>query len=358
MAINKIIDKKKKKALQNLPPGTIVYTGEYKVDIPTIHLIKYGRDVVEEKQITKIEDISDEIVEDRVNWIRITGLHATPLLEKAGAIFGLSSLVLEDIADVRQPPKVEFYEDYIFAVLKILKFDEESKEFKTEHLGLVLIGNIIITFSENEHDTFDSVKSRIRSTIGKIRLRKSDYLFYALFDAVVDRYFIDLDHMTEKLDELDTLVIENPDKNHLDSILRLKKAQVTMMRIIRPIREMINELNKIESRHISKDVSHFLRDLHDHIIQINGDLDSIREMTSSLMDIYMSNISNRMNEVMKVLTIMASIFIPLTFIAGVYGMNFEHMPELGLEWAYPVLLGIMIGISVLLLIFFKKKKWI
>jgi len=257
-----------------------------------------------------------------------------------------------------QRPKMEDFGDYLFIVLKMLHYDEEEDETKTEQVSLILSSKFVISFQENEGDVFDSVRDRIRSDRGRIRKMGVDYLAYSLIDAIVDNYFMVLEKIGEKIEDIEDEMVKNPTPEVLHTIHRLKRELIFLRKSVWPLREVISRLERWESPLIDKSIDIYLRDVYDHTIQVIDALETFRDMLSGMLDIYLSSVSNRMNEVMKVLTIIATIFIPLTLVAGIYGMNFKYMPELDWFWGYPMVYMIMLAIGVVMLIYFRKKKWL
>jgi magnesium transporter len=265
---------------------------------------------------------------------------------------------MEDILSLGQRPKLEEYKDYVQAVIKILTLDSTEETIEYEQLSFILKGNILVTFQERTGDVFDSVRNRIREATGNVRKRGADYLLYALLDSVVDRYFTVLESLSEKLEDLETDLLNNPDKGTLNKLYGLRRETLLLRRTIFPLREMISRFEKLEEPLISNNIKVFIRDLYDHTIKVIETIEILRDMSSGLLDLYMNSTSNKMNEIMKVLTIMTSIFIPLTFIVGVYGMNFKYMPELEYRYGYFAILGVMVVVVIAMLIYLKRRKWL
>jgi len=265
---------------------------------------------------------------------------------------------MEDILSVGQRPKLEEYKDYVQAVIKTLELDSTEEIIEYEQLTFILKENILVTFQEKTGDVFDSVRNRIKEAKGSIRKRGADYLLYALLDLVVDHYFIVLENFSEKLENLETDLLNNPDKTTLNKLHMLRRETLILRRSVYPLREMIGKFEKMEEPLISNGIKVFIRDLYDHTVKVVETIEVLRDMTSGLLDLYMNTVSNKMNEIMKVLTIMSTIFIPLTFIAGVYGMNFTNMPELEYKYGYFAILGIMFMVFIGMLIFLRRKKWL
>jgi len=313
---------------------------------------------LEEKEAKEVEECFPFKDKPTVTWINIDGIQRIDVIEKIGKYFSLHPLALEDIVNTGQRPKMEDFVDYIFVVLKMLYYDEKERETKAEQLSLVLGPNWVISFQENEGDVFDPIRERIRADKGRIRKMGADYLVYALIDAVVDNYFIILEKIGEKIEEIEDELVANPAPETLQAIHNLKRQMIFLRKSVWPLREVISRLERWESQLINKSTDIYLRDVYDHTIQVIDAIETFRDMLSGMLDIYLSSVSNRMNEVMKVLTIIATIFIPLTLVAGLYGMNFRYMPELEWPWGYPLVLFFMFAIGVLMLIYFRKKKWL
>jgi magnesium transporter len=279
------------------------------------------------------------------------------ILERIGKHFGLHPLILEDILHTDQRPKMEDSENYLFIVTKMLSYDEEN-HLNVQQFSLVLGQNYIITFQERVGDVFEPVRERLRKGKGRIRKMPPDYLAYALIDAVVDHYFIVLERIAERVEEIEEELIRNPTPETLKTIHHLKRELIFLRKSVWPLRELIGALERGESSLVHEKTTIFLRDLYDHTIQVIDTVETLRDMVSGMLDVFLSSVSNRMNEVMKVLTIIATIFIPLTFIAGIYGMNFKFMPELEWHWGYPLVWSIMIVVGVVMLFYFKRRKWL
>jgi magnesium transporter len=349
---------KKRSPKVGLPPGTLVHIGEKKVEKARITIMDYDETNLEEKEAKTIEESYPFKDKPTVTWINIDGLHEVEIIEKLGSHFGLHPLLLEDILNTDQRPKMEDYGDYIFVVLKMLYPGENKDEIEAEQVSLILGSNFVISFQESEGDVFDPVRDRIRKNKGRIRKAGADYLAYALLDAIVDNYFLILENVGEKIEDTEQQLATNPSPETLQYIRELKNEMIFLRKSIWPLRELINGLERCESTLIHQSTGAYLRDVYDHTIQIIDTVESYRDMISGMVDIYLSSISNKMNEVMKVLTIFASIFIPLTFVAGLYGMNFEFMPELKWHWGYFALLAVMALIGISLVFYFKRKRWL
>jgi magnesium transporter len=352
----KLIKKRSKKA--GLPPGTLVHIGEKKAEALKIMVMDYDEAHFEEKEIKAIDECFIFKDKPTVTWINIDGLHQVEILEKLGECYGLHPLVLEDILNTDQRPKMEDYGEYLYIVLKALEPSAKSNEIEMEQISLILGPNFVFSFQEREGDTFSTIRERLRTSKGRIRKMGSDYLAYSLLDSIVDNYFIILEKLGEKIEFLEEKLVTQPTPETLQIIHHLKREMIFLRKAVWPLREVINGLERGESSLIQETTRIYLRDVYDHTIQTIDTIETYRDMVSGMLDIYLSSVSNRLNSVMKVLTIIATIFMPLTFIAGIYGMNFKYMPELEWRWGYPLVWLVMIGIGVLMLLYFKKKRWL
>lgn len=341
-----------------LSPGTLVHVGEKKIEKTRIRIIYYDEKDLEEKEVAAIEECLTYREKAAVTWINIDGLHEVDIIEKIGSHFNIHPLVLEDVLHIGQRPKTDDLEDYIYVVLKMFYYNEETGDINEEQFSLILGSGFIISFQEKVGDIFNPVRDRIRSGKSRIRKRKADYLAYALIDAIVDNYFLILERLGEKIEDMEEVLLHNSTPEMLQAIHSMKRTMISLRKSVWPLREVISGLERSESSLIDESTDIFLRDVYDHTIQVIDTLESYREMVSGMLDTYLTSLSNRMNEVMKVLTIIATIFIPLTFLAGIYGMNFEFMPELKWIWAYPALWLIMIVLVLIMAIYFRRKKWL
>lgn len=341
-----------------LAPGTLVHVGEKKTEEVRLTLIDYDATHFQEKAIKAIEESFPFKEEPTVTWINIDGLHEVGVIESIGQHFGLHPLVLEDIVHMGQRPKMEDFEEYLFIVLNMLRYDQEDDQVKAEQVSLVVGPNYVLSFQERPGDVFNGVRERLRKGKGRIRKAGSDYLAYTLLDAVVDEYFLILETVGEKIEVVEEELVVNSTRETLQNIHDMKREMIFFRKQVWPLRELVNGLSKGESSLIRESTGIYLRDVYDHTIQIIDTIESFRDMLSGMLDIYLSTISNKMNEVMKVLTIIATIFIPLTFVAGIYGMNFKYMPELEWRWGYFMVWGVMVVILVSLVGYFKRKRWL
>jgi len=340
-----------------LPPGTLVHVGEKQVEKPKITVIDYDEGTFQEKTIEAVEECFEFKETATVTWINVEGLHDVGIIERLGNRFGLHPLLQEDILNTSERPKMEDYGDHIFLLLKIFVQGNANHDEKIQQVSLVLGSNFVISFQEKETGVFDPVRDRIRKAKGRLRKLGPDYLAYALIDCIVDSYFTVLEKFGDEIGLLEDELVTDPKREILQKIHRLKREMIYLRKSIWPLREVVNGLERLETPLIKPTTDVFLRDVYDHTIQVIDSVETFRDLVSGMLETYLSSVSNRMNEVMKVLTIIATIFIPLTFIAGVYGMNFRFMPELEWRWGYFLVWGVMAVTAGLMVAFFKKKNW-
>lgn len=336
-------------------PGTLVTSAD--AEKPRIHVITYGPTDVTERTVTDPETLRDCLAGDHVSWIDVQGLGDEAVLRQIGEVFGLHPLALEDAVNIPQRPKSEGYELQHLFITRMTRLGEGSG-LDAEQVSIFIGPHYVLTLQERHGDVFDPVRLRIRAGKGLIRRQGPDYLAYALIDTVIDGYYPVIEAIGDRLHEIEEEVLQHPSPSGLQRIHRIRRDLLAMRRAVWPQREAVNALIREETPLVSSTVRQYLRDSHDHAVQIADVIETYRELAGSLMDMYLSSMSQRTNEVMKVLTIMSSIFIPLTFLAGIYGMNFQHMPELQSPMAYPVLLGVMAVLTVAMLLFFRRKGWI
>ena len=339
-------------------PGELVFLGDIKVDEPTIKIIDYDSDTLSEKDIRDLKDISDCRETSTVSWININGLHNLELIRDIGTIFNLHSLTLEDILNTGQRPKMEDYDNYLYLTLKMMKYDKEKKIVQSEQLGIILGESYLLTFQERPGDVFDSVRDRIRKKKGRIRKTGIDYLSYSLLDTIVDNYIYIIERLGEEIEEIEEVIMDNPSREVLSRINSYKRELNFLRKSIRPAREFILQLNRLENDLIQDYTRPFLKDLLDLSTQAVEIIETYREMLSDQLDIYNTIVNNRLNEIMKILTIFSAVFIPLTFIAGIYGTNFKYLPELEYRYAYYIFWGVLVAVGLVMLRFFKKKNWL
>lgn len=342
-----------------LPPGSLIHVGDVSDPISNISMTDYNKGKFEQRKLQTIEEILKYKDSDTVTWVTIEGLADVAIVERIGEIFGIHQLVLEDILNTNQRPKFEEYDDHLYIVLKCLLPGSEGFSVINEQVSLLVLKNFVIMFKERKDDIFHPIQQRIKGSTGKFLSLGSDYLAYAILDFIVDQNFILLDLLDEAITKLeDSLLLGQPTQDMLYKIQSLKREMIGIRRHVSPVRELVSEMIHSESELIDESTHLFLRDVSDHAIRVMESIESYREIVTGLLDIYVSSVNNKMNEIMKVLTVFTSIFIPLTFISGIYGMNFEHMPELKWPWAYAVVWGLFITIPSVLLVYFKRKKWL
>jgi len=354
--VTRLIKNKPKKI--GLDPGSLVYVGDKEKNPITVTLFDYKADHLVEKKISNLDDLLNFKTSETTSWINIDGVHDVNILETIGKHFEIHPLTLEDILNTNQRPKVDEYSNYLYIVLRMFFLDENDKSLKNEQVSLILTKNYLITFLEDAGDVFDPVRERLRKSGTKMRDNGTDYLAYALIDAIVDSYFHILEKIGEEVEGLEDSVVLNPDRNDIQTIHLLRREMILLRRAIWPLREVISSLQRNEVEFIEDKTRIYLRDVYDHTIQVIDTIESYRDMIVGMLDTYLSSTSNKLNEVMKVLTVISTLFIPLTFLAGVYGMNFHHFPEIEKEWMYPWgFWGITIIVVILMAVFFKRKKW-
>ncbi len=348
---------KKQSEKAGLPAGTLVHIGEKKVETAKITIIDFDRENFRELVAGTVDECFPFKDSPTITWINIDGLHETDVIDKIGRHFGLHPLLLEDILNTGGRPKIEDFGEYVFVVLKMLYQEDNGGEILSEQISLLFGENYVISFQESIGDVFGSIRERIRKGKGRVRKERADYLAYLIIDSIVDNYFNVLEDIADYIEDTEEVLLEKPNSETLQTIHGLKNDALFLRKSIWPLREIINVLERGESPLIQETTRIYFRDIYDHTVQIMDTLDTFRDMIAGMLDTYLSSMSNRMNEVMKVLTIFASIFIPLTFMAGVYGMNFEYMPELKWPWGYPVLWVLMLTVGITMVVMFKRKKW-
>ena len=342
-----------------LPSGSLVYTGEQTTGAIDVTLIDYDEQVFEERSLKTVVECVPYRNKPTATWINVDGVHDPAMIEKLGECFGLHRLVTEDLMSVVQRPKMEDYVEYLFVVVKMLTYEEKEEKVVPEQVSLIVGPNFLLSFQEGiRGDVFQLIRDRLRAGRGTIRKRGVDYLAYSLLDALVDGYFVILEKLGERIDLLEESLIASPGKELMEKLYQLKRELLFLHKAVWPLREVIAALERRESPIIHETTAPYLRDVYDHVVQVIDSVEIYRDMLSTMLDLYLSSVSFRLNEVMKVLTVIATIFMPLTFIAGVYGMNFKHQPELEWRYGYFMSLGVMATIAVGMLVFFKRKKWL
>jgi magnesium transporter len=346
---------KKKRRSVGLPPGTLVFRGQTRLQTTLLTLLEYNaNEVREETGVTQI----NAIPADKTSWYDLRGLHQLDDIRKIGEPFKIHPLILEDIVDTEQRPKFEEYPNGFFVILRALLIHEESGQLETEQVALFCGKHLVLSFQEKDEDLFAPVRDRLLQAKGKIRQRGADYLTYALIDMIVDQYYVVLDQLEEDIDLLEEEILKGGGEEIKGKIHQQKVRILAFRKNVVPLREVINQLTRAESDNLDSTTLIFLRDLYDHVAQVIDTIDTYRELVHSLHDLYLSEISFRMNNIMKVLTIISTIFIPLSFLAGVYGMNFHYMPELSWKYGYFIILGVMFSVCIGLLFYFRRKKWL
>jgi len=338
-------------------PGTLVHIGEKRVEKTRIRIMDYDPDQIYEKEVIHIEECFPFKDAPSVTWINIDGLHEIDLIEKIGQYFDVHPLILEDIVHTGTRPKIEEFDSFTFIVFKILYYDEKTENIRDEQFSIILGSNFVISFQESVGIIFNPLRDRIRAAKSRVRRKGADYLTYALIDTVVDNYFIILEILEDKIEALDEALFTSTAKETFHAINNMKKRLIELKRTISPLREIINAIQRKEFSLVDESNLIFFKDIYDHVVHIQETIDINRELVSGLHDIFLTNVSNRMNEIMKTLTITATIFIPLTFIAGIYGMNFKYMPELDLSWGYSAVWAVFIGVVGIMFYYFKRKDW-
>ncbi|MGR9053646.1 MAG: magnesium/cobalt transporter CorA [Gammaproteobacteria bacterium] len=356
--------KKKKVSLESasqktgFEPGTVVHVGERQAAETKIGLIEFDKTGYREQDCTGRTELMPSKYQPTVSWFHVTGLHDVDLIEGLGRDFGIHQLVLEDVVNTHQRPKVEEFDHYLFIVFRAVRFDPDALEFDNEQISLIVGCNFILSFEESESDLLRPVVGRIKNSRGKFRSQGADYLAYSIIDLIVDRYFLIEDQLDEVVEALEDELLATPEADMLGRIQKLKRGMIFLRRAVSPLREVLTLLLRTESELIEESTKVYIRDIYDHAVRVIEGLDSYRDLIAGLLEIYLSSISNKMNEIMKVLTVFATIFIPLTFLAGVYGMNFEFIPELKWHWAYPAFWSVCLVTGSGLLAFFRRKKWL
>jgi len=341
-----------------MSPGSLIHIGDIHDHDQIITITDYTKDTCEVIKVESIDDILKFKDKDSVTWVNIEGLKNIEIIESIGKAFNIHPLVLEDILNTHQRPKFEDYEDYQYIVLKGLFLKSEEITVIHEQISILLLNNFVFTFKEKMDDLFDPIEKRLQNSKSRMRALGPDYLTYAILDSIIDQNFALLESLDEIIDLIEEELLVNPGTDTLKRIQSIKRELIYVRRSVSPLRELLNSILRIESPLIEEKTQIYFRDVYDHVLRISETIELQRDMVYGLMDMYQTSISNKMNEVMKVLTVFASIFIPLTFIAGVYGMNFEYMPELQWRLAYPILWVVFIIIAIGLLVYFRRKKWL
>ena len=340
-----------------LSPGSMIHVGEQKLDRISIKTVRYEPETLEEKDCQTVEECLFGTDGNEKTWIDVTGLHEVDAVEKIGKHFDLHPLVLEDIVNTEQRPKLEDFDDYLFITLRLPSVDKDEG-IVMDHFSLVLLPDTVISFREGDAEAFAGIRRRLEKKGGRFRKAGTDYLMYALLDSVVDRYFALLDSLENRIGDVEDELVDNPGQKTLEEIYLLKGELIKMRRSVWPIREVLSSLNRDDFSLINEETKPFIRDVYDHLHQVVETIEVLRDTIESMQDTYHSMVGNKMNQVMTLLTIIAVIFIPLNFLAAIYGMNFKYMPELDWRYGYFVLWFVIVGIGVTLFLVFKRKKWL
>lgn len=340
-----------------MPPGSLIHIGERRKEKARITAILYDKERFEAKDVLAgdLKAIKDS---KQIAWIDVEGLHDVPVLEQVGHVFDLHPLVMEDILNTDQRPKVENYGEYIYIVLKMLCYDEVKNEIVADQVSIILGKNYVLSFQEGELDVYDPIRRRLKDEKSRLRNTGSDFLAYSIIDAIVDNYFYVLEKFGDKIEDVEDELVKKPGISTLNVIHRSKRGMLFLRKSVWPLRELAGSLEREESDLLSDSVRIYLRDVHDHAVYLVDTIETFRDMLSGMLDIYLSSVNNRMNEIMKVLTIIATLFMPLSFVAGVYGMNFKYMPELEWRHGYPAIMGFMAAVAGVMFIYFRRKKWL
>ena len=339
-------------------PGTVEYIGQPRVEVVKIDVLEYDELTFEETNVKTTEDLKKYLEHTGVKWIQVTGVHNPELLREIGKLFNIISLDLEDIANTTQRPRIEERDEYILLIFKILQLDPESRDVNIEQISLILGEGFVISFHETTPKILETLQNRIKTGKGRVRKMKSDYLVFAITDIIIDQYFTLLEDIGETIEDTEEELIVSPGQASQEAIYKLKRRLGYVKKTIWPAREVLNSLYQSDHILLNIGTKIYFRNIYDHTIQIIETLESLRDLTSGMMDLYLSTVSYKLNEIMKVLTIFSTIFIPLTFFAGVYGMNFKNLPELGWQYGYFLFWGVMIVIILVMLAWFRRKKWL
>lgn len=341
------------------PPGSLIYTGDNGAKAPLITLVLYNSTALIDLHPRSMDEVIKELREGYKVWIHVNGIHDPHLIDAIGRYFKLHPLLLEDIMNPSQRSKLDDYKDHLYIVIRILRQQHLSEmHLEDEQFSLVLGENFLLTFQEKDSDALLPIRERMQKPLSKMRSRGTDYLAYTILDMIVDRYFLILEEVDHSVELLEEELFTEPTPQTMQKIQLSKRVLALLRKTIWPMREVVNHFRRIDSTLVAESTRVYAHDVYDHTIQAIETVESFRDVTSGMLDIYLSTINQRLNEIMKVLTIVATIFVPLTFISSLYGMNFDYMPELHAAWGYPLVLSLMLGISLLMLWFFRRNRWI
>lgn len=349
---------KDRSPVQGKPPGELVFIGTQKTENMALRMIEYHDEYIQETKLSSVEDLVSRQKGNATAWIDITGLHDTVAIARIGTAFGIHPLTMEDIINTGQRPKVEDFGEYLFIIVKMMRFDQTDKKIHSEQLGIIVGKDFLLTFQERPGDVFESVRERLRNHKGRIRKSGPDYLAYALLDTVVDNYLILIERLGERIEESESLIIENPGAQALSRINEYRRELHFLSSAVRPARDALRELSRLDSDLIKEGTQFFLRDLNDLAAQAVESMDTYRDMLKDHMEIHAAGTANRLNEVMKFLTVFSAVFIPLSLLAGIYGTNFDYLPELHYRYSYFIFLGALALIAAGMVFLFKRKKWL
>lgn len=341
-----------------LSPGSLTHGGKIDGEEVSFRIFDFDPQGLIEKNDATIDECLAYIDKPTVTWIHIQGINDPKIMEILGCRFDLHPLMLEDILNVGQRSKLDDYKTTLFVVMRVFYYNEITQDLDDEQVSFVLGDRYVLSFCEGNRDVFSPIRERLKSPTSRMRRSGSDYLCYALIDCVVDHYFVVLEKVEEIVDSIDDEVFNHPDDKTMQKIQKLKRNVISLRKGVWPVREVVSQMRRMDSALITEQTKLFLHDVYDHSIQAVETIESFRDIVSGMLEVYLSNISNRMNEVMKVLTIVSTTFVPLTFIAGIYGMNFDHMPELHSPYGYFVVLAFMLFVLVAMLNYFRRKGWI
>lgn len=339
-------------------PGSLIFVGEKKMEKTSIEVIEFNANKIDVHKDQPSTDLIRFKQSSEISWINVIGIHDTEITRHIGEAFGLHALVMEDIVNTGHRPKFEEFDDHLYMVFKMLRVDEESEQTISEQLSIVVGEKYIISFQEAEGDVFKSVRDRLLRPTTKIRMRKSDYLAYALLDQVIDHYILVIEQFGEKIEGMEQEIIENAQQHHLEKLYAYKREINFLRKTVRPVRELVLNYKDSESSLIEEHTISYLRDLEDHIVHASEAVETYQVMLNDQLNLYQSTINNRLNEILRVLTVFSVVFIPLTFLAGIYGTNFKYLPELEYKYAYPIFWATLVGIAGFMLVYFKRKKWL
>ncbi|NTU59136.1 MAG: magnesium/cobalt transporter CorA [Chlorobiaceae bacterium] len=339
------------------PPGSLIHIGAQQIERPLVTMIAYDESEFVTRQFEDLKQCVPFVEQYQVVWVDICGLHDISLIGQAGEVFGIDNLTLEDVLHTGQRPKVEDFERYLYLVLQMLEYDNGISGISREQLSIVIGKNYVVTFQEKQGDMFDPVRQRIGNAGSKVRKQGADYLACTLVDAVVDHYLSILEEVENTIDQLEAALLENYSRKTFESIYALKRELIILRKSVWPLREAIGYVSRNDIQVIGDSVEPYYRDIYDHIILVIDTVEVFRDIVTGMQETYLASVNNRMNEVMKFLTMIATIFMPLSFIAGLYGMNFHYMPELELRWGYFAVLGVMLLIFVGMVLFYRSRKW-